>query len=69
MRRLRAFAAVVLLGATSGCGLLGLGGKLPPRELYRLTPPDSSMGGAGPDAAPGGGAAGVVGVCTRGGCG
>ena len=57
MRRLRACLALALLGATTGCGLLGFGGKLPPRELYRLASPDSLPGrGTTTEAAPGGGA-------------
>ena len=57
MRRLRACVALALLGAVAGCRLFGLGGRLPPRELYRLSPPDSSLErAASAEAAPGGGA-------------
>ena len=47
MRRLRAGIAMALLAATAGCRLFGLGGKLPPRELYRLSPPDTTASGGG----------------------
>lgn len=48
MRRLRAGAALGLLAVTAGCRLFGLGGSLPPRELYRLSPPDSATGDGAP---------------------
>lgn len=70
MTALRTCLAIVLLGALGGCRLFGLGGKLPPRELYRLAPPDTSIARAASAAAsPGGGTArpaldGTLGVLT-----